>query len=102
MLHPCVQVDNRMRAWYQKNMAVGLLYTCSLGEVRVVNAGPGVLPHTPPLHRHLTEQHRQAECTFRLLTFRRSISAKGYFALGCTGVTIQDNETKGSTVGMLL
>ncbi|CAL8469005.1 g8546 [Coccomyxa elongata] len=29
-----VQVDNRMRAWYQKNMAVGLLYTCSLGEVR--------------------------------------------------------------------
>lgn len=23
-----------MRAWYQKNMAVGLLYTCSLGEVR--------------------------------------------------------------------
>ena len=28
------QVDNRMRAWYQKNMAVGLLYTCSLGEVQ--------------------------------------------------------------------
>ncbi len=27
------QVDNRMRAWYQKNMAVGLLYSCSLGEV---------------------------------------------------------------------
>ena len=28
------QVDNRMRAWYQKDMAIGLLYTCALGEVR--------------------------------------------------------------------
>ena len=23
-----------MRAWYQKDMAVGLLYTCALGEVQ--------------------------------------------------------------------
>ncbi|KAK9803940.1 hypothetical protein WJX72_006604 [[Myrmecia] bisecta] len=29
-----VQVDNRMRAWYMKNMSVGLLYTCTLGDVR--------------------------------------------------------------------
>ncbi|CAK0731822.1 hypothetical protein CVIRNUC_000047 [Coccomyxa viridis] len=29
-----VQVDNRMRAWYQKDMTTGLLYICSLGEVR--------------------------------------------------------------------
>ncbi|CAL5224107.1 g6738 [Coccomyxa viridis] len=29
-----VQVDNRMRAWYQKDMSTGLLYICSLGEVR--------------------------------------------------------------------
>ena len=28
-----VQVDNRMRAWYQKDMTTGLLYICSLGEV---------------------------------------------------------------------
>jgi hypothetical protein len=31
---PAAQVDNRMRAWYQKDMAVGLLYACALGEVR--------------------------------------------------------------------
>ena len=29
-----VQVDNRMRAWYMQNMSVGLLYTCTLGDVR--------------------------------------------------------------------
>ncbi|KAK9825886.1 hypothetical protein WJX81_001066 [Elliptochloris bilobata] len=29
-----VQVDNRMRAWYQKDMALGLLYSCTLGHVR--------------------------------------------------------------------
>ena len=28
------QVDNRMRAWYMQNMSVGLLYTCTLGDVR--------------------------------------------------------------------
>lgn len=27
-----MQVDNRMRAWYQKDMTIGLLYLCSLGE----------------------------------------------------------------------
>ena len=26
-----MQVDNRMRAWYQKDMTTGLLYICSLG-----------------------------------------------------------------------
>ncbi|DBA73831.1 TPA: PSII 6.1 kDa protein, variant 2 [Trebouxia sp. C0005] len=30
-----VQVDNRMRAWYIKNMSVGLLYQCSLGDLRL-------------------------------------------------------------------
>ena len=29
------QVDNRMRAWYIKNMSVGLLYQCSLGDLRL-------------------------------------------------------------------
>ena len=29
-----MQVDNRMRAWYMQNMSVGLLYTCTLGDVR--------------------------------------------------------------------
>ena len=29
-----MQVDNRMRAWYQKDMALGLLYSCTLGHVR--------------------------------------------------------------------
>ena len=29
-----MQVDNRMRAWYQKDMTTGLLYICSLGDVR--------------------------------------------------------------------
>ena len=27
-----LQVDNRMRAWYQKDMSTGLLYICSLGR----------------------------------------------------------------------
>ena len=31
---PLMQVDNRMRAWYMKNMSVGLLYNCSLGDLR--------------------------------------------------------------------
>lgn len=30
-----LQVDNRMRAWYIKNMSVGLLYQCSLGDLRL-------------------------------------------------------------------
>lgn len=30
-----VQVDNRMRAWYIKNMSVGLLYQCSLGDLKL-------------------------------------------------------------------
>ena len=30
-----MQVDNRMRAWYIKNMSVGLLYQCSLGDLRL-------------------------------------------------------------------
>lgn len=30
----CLQMDNRMRAWYKQNMSVGLLYTCSMGGVR--------------------------------------------------------------------
>lgn len=29
-----VQVDNRMRAWYTKDMSCGLLYSCVLGNVR--------------------------------------------------------------------
>lgn len=29
-----MQVDNRMRAWYMTNMNVGLLYNCSLGDLR--------------------------------------------------------------------
>lgn len=29
-----LQVDNRMRAWYLGNMAMGLLYTCSLGDIQ--------------------------------------------------------------------
>ena len=29
-----MQVDNRMRAWYQKDMTTGLLYICSLGDVQ--------------------------------------------------------------------
>ena len=36
--HACwftMQVDNRMRAWYIKNMSVGLLYQCSLGDLRL-------------------------------------------------------------------
>jgi hypothetical protein len=34
LLRILVQVDNRMRAWYTKNMASGLLYSCALGDVR--------------------------------------------------------------------
>ena len=30
-----LQVDNRMRAWYIKNMSVGLLYQCNLGDLRL-------------------------------------------------------------------
>ncbi|KAK9803793.1 hypothetical protein WJX73_009593 [Symbiochloris irregularis] len=29
-----VQVDNRMRAWYMPNMSLGLLYNCTLGDIR--------------------------------------------------------------------
>ena len=27
-------MDNRMRAWYMGNMAQGLLYTCTLGDIQ--------------------------------------------------------------------
>ena len=30
----CVQADNRIRAWYMSNMAVGLLYECNLGDIK--------------------------------------------------------------------
>lgn len=30
-----LQVDNRMRAWYIKNMSLGLLYQCNLGDLRL-------------------------------------------------------------------
>ena len=29
-----MQVDNRMRAWYMPNMSLGLLYNCTLGDIR--------------------------------------------------------------------
>ena len=29
-----VQADNRIRAWYMSNMAVGLLYECNLGDIK--------------------------------------------------------------------
>ena len=32
--HIPVQVDNRMRAWYMPNMSLGLLYNCTLGDIR--------------------------------------------------------------------
>ena len=28
------QADNRIRAWYVSSMAVGLLYECSLGDIK--------------------------------------------------------------------
>ena len=30
----CAQADNRLRAWYAPSMQEGLLYTCSMGDVR--------------------------------------------------------------------
>ena len=30
----CAQVDNRMRAWYLPNMSLGLLYVCTLGDIK--------------------------------------------------------------------
>ncbi|MCJ1461804.1 hypothetical protein MMC07_000403 [Pseudocyphellaria aurata] len=33
-MHACLQVDNRMRAWYLPNMSLGLLYTCTLGDIK--------------------------------------------------------------------
>ncbi len=35
-----MQVDNRMRAWYQKDMSTGLLYICSLGGLLPVTRLP--------------------------------------------------------------
>ena len=29
-----MQADNRIRAWYMSNMAVGLLYECNLGDIK--------------------------------------------------------------------
>ena len=29
-----MQADNRMRAWYGPGMQQGLLYTCSMGDIR--------------------------------------------------------------------
>ena len=29
-----LQADNRIRAWYMSNMAVGLLYECNLGDIK--------------------------------------------------------------------
>ena len=29
-----MQADNRMRAWYASDMQKGLLYTCSMGDIR--------------------------------------------------------------------
>lgn len=66
-----VQVDNRMRAWYQKDMSVGLLYTCSLGEVRpdcpvalIQNKGEGDVDSMKviPCEHQLPQQRKQVRC----------------------------------------
>ena len=62
-----------MRAWYQKDMAVGLLYACTLGEVRpdcpaalIQNLGgdaaaaPAQALRVIPCEQQLPQQREQA------------------------------------------
>ena len=63
-----LQMDNRMRAWYTKNMSVGLLYTCSLGGVRpdrpvalLHKSSNNVQEIVPMEHQH-PKQREQVSC----------------------------------------
>ena len=86
-----LQVDNRMRAWYLGNMAMGLLYTCSLGDIQadapvalVQNRrqnGADVMEVVPMDHQ-LPGQREQAY-SFQLLTFASCVPSQHAFTPIC-------------------
>jgi hypothetical protein len=77
-----------MRAWYQKDMSVGLLYTCSLGEVRpdcpvalIQNKGEGDVDSMKviPCEHQLPQQREQVRSPFpRTLNLKPSPQRRRY------------------------
>ena len=55
-----MQVDNRMRAWYQKDMSTGLLYICSLGRLLPVKVLPAESSYNCTVTRKLIKALLQA------------------------------------------